>query len=224
VDPQHRKQQACLLIHGFSGGAFEMEPLGAYLRERGWSCRIPTLPGHEEDMLNIGAVTWRDWVAKAEGEAEQAVKQFGSIDLIGFSMGGFIAAYLANRYPVRRLVVLNAPLIYASPGRFIRETSNQIRCKDWSRMRKIRKVPFKATWQFMQLIRRLRREFAMVKAPTLIVQGEKDPIVHPYGAKLLYKFIHAEKEIRMYPKSRHLICHDVEAGTVFRDIETFLRR
>ncbi len=41
-----RLKTTCLLIHGFAGSTFEMEPLAPGLEALGCTVDIPTLPGH----------------------------------------------------------------------------------------------------------------------------------------------------------------------------------
>lgn len=216
------EKRACLLLHGFSGGPFEIQPLAEYLERSGTVCRVPTLPGHGANSHLLGNVSWRDWIKACEQEADQMVRHYGSFDLAGFSMGGLLAAYLANRYPVRKLVLLNTALIYVSPWRFMTELAGQMKKRDWRHVRKMRSTPVRATWQFMSLVRELKPEIPRVKAPTLIIQGERDPVVHPFSACYLERKLSCEREVCWFPKSRHLICLDVEANEVFRSVERFL--
>lgn len=215
--------RACLLLHGFTGGPFEVEPLGAYLRERGWNCTIPRLPGHDERLEGLATVSWREWIDFAEQQARQTIDACGPIDLVGFSMGGMIAVHLAARFPVRRLVLLNAAAIYVSPRRFVAELMRRFKEKDWSRNDlKIRQTPLRAAVQFMQLVRHVRPSVALVNVPTLIVQGLRDPIVHPSSARYLAGRIGSAAEVRYFPGSRHMICLEDEADELFRAVERFL--
>lgn len=216
--------QACLLFHGFSGGPFEVEPLAAYLEKHGWACRVPTLPGHGVKQDPSKAIQYSDWVKAAEKDAESMVKQYGEFDLVGFSMGGLISAYLANRYPVRRLVLLNAAVIYVSPSRFVRTTVEQIKRKNWNRFRKIGRTPLRNTWQFMQLVRHLKPEISKIKTSTLIIQGDQDQIIHPYSARYIEEHIQGnQKKVIIFPKSKHLICLGEESHEVFKSVYEFLK-
>lgn len=212
-----------MLLHGFTGGPYEVEPLGDYLRERGWTCRIPRLPGHDEQLEGLRTVRFGEWLTFAEAEAQRTLEAYGTFDLAGFSMGGMIAAYLAARYPVRRLVLLNAAAIYVSPRRLALELLRRFREKDWNRGDlKIRQTPLRATVQFMRLVRHARPSLASIRVPTLIAQGLLDPIVHPLSAQYLAGRIGPLAEVRYFPRSRHMICLDCEAYELFRTVETFL--
>jgi len=166
---------------------------------------------------------WTEWVRAAEQEAGKLSAAFGAFDLVGFSMGGVIAAHLAAAgYPVRRLVLLNAAIVYISPRRFAAEWLRRVRERDWENVQKLRQVPLRATLEFMKLVRHLKPELRRVAVRTLVLQGLNDPIVHPVSAGLLSRWIPGEVELRYFPKSKHLICLDCEAEEVSRTVIQFL--
>ncbi|TBL80196.1 alpha/beta hydrolase [Paenibacillus thalictri] len=216
-------QTPCLLIHGFTGGPYEVEPLARYLETNGTYCRLYTLPGHDRQLHGLKTAGWQEWVRASEIEAEQLSFRYGQFDVVGFSMGGLLAAYLANRYPVRRLVLLNAAVIYVSPRRMVNEIGSRIlrgdRFRDWN---KATRTPLRALHQFMQLGHALRPEFAEVTVPTLVAQGELDPIIHPRSAHYIMNRLAGPKQLYMYPNSRHMICYEAEAESLFRTVGLFL--
>ena len=64
---------------------------------------------------------------------------------------------------------------------------------------------------------------AQVKTPTLIVQSERDQIVHPQSARYIYSKLSGRRELRWFPNSKHLICWGEEASELFRDVSVFLQ-
>ncbi|ALS22508.1 MULTISPECIES: alpha/beta hydrolase [Paenibacillus] len=216
--------RCCLLLHGFTGGPYEVMPLAEHLREQGFHCHVPTLPGHDQGLKGLGDVTWRDWLRAAAREADRLARQFGEIEVVGFSMGGLLSAYLANRFPVRRLVLLNAAAIYFSPYLFIRDLAGRLRCRDLEPMYRIKHTPLPAALQFTKLARYTKlRELPRITVPTLIAQGKRDPIVHPRSAEYIYRKLKGERELIYFPHSRHLICMEPEAPQLFAAVERFLK-
>jgi len=218
--------QACLLLHGFTGSPHEIEPLAQYLERHGWVCDTPTLAGHGEDSRSMRDTQWQEWVASGTEAAERLERSYGQFDLVGFSMGGLIAAYLANRHRVRRLVLLNAAVIYMSPVRFAQAALEQ-----WKEDRSVRRLlskthqtPLFATWQFSRLVRQLKPEFSRIRVPVLIVQGERDQVIHPSSARYIADQVQGEKELRWFLQSRHMICQDKEADELFRTVLAFLQK
>lgn len=221
----------CLLLHGFTGSPFEVEPLAEYLKKYDWKFSIPTLPGHgstKEDMKNV---TWKDWVQKAEEELKRLLAECSVVYVIGFSMGGMIAAYLSTKYPVAKLVLLNACVFYINPGQIFQNMAEAIKSnfKSDSKgllrryMQKSCSTPIRAVVHFRRLIKVLKPEINRVTAPTLIIQGECDDLVEPRSAHYLYQQIQStRKEIHFMPQSKHIICHDCEKEQVFEKVEQFL--
>ena len=212
----------CLCLHGFTGGPFELEPLAEHLRALGWQCRIPELPGHGEQFERIGKVRWQDWIRAADDNARSIAEQYGMFDLVGFSMGGMISAHIASKYPVRRLVLLNAAAIYVSPGRFIRELGLAMKNRNWARFKKMKATPLRATLQFVQLVRYARPLLRNIRIPTLVAQAGQDAVVHPISAKYVASKIKGPVQVRYFPHSSHLICLDCEADQLFREVVRFL--
>lgn len=101
---------ACLLVHGYGGGPFEMEGLAAALSGAGIRARVACLPGHGDDMGNFRKYRFSDWLAHAEKELAGLMRSSDRVMLAGFSMGGVLALNLAARYPTACVAVLSAPL------------------------------------------------------------------------------------------------------------------
>ncbi|MCY7518237.1 alpha/beta fold hydrolase, partial [Bacillus safensis] len=112
----------CLCIHGFTGAPYEVEPLAQYLKQTAdWEVQSVTLPGHG-DELQLKGILYQEWIATAELELLSLYRTCDTVYLIGFSMGGMIASYLAAKYPVARLVLLSAAAKYVNPKQIMQDT------------------------------------------------------------------------------------------------------
>jgi len=214
-------KRACLLLHGFTGGPYELQPLADHLESRGWTCALPTLPGHDGPLRDLYRTRYEEWVLGAAAKAAEMTERYGSFDLVGFSMGGLIAAYLANRFPVRRLALLSAAVHYVSPARFFRNAVRVMRGGALWKERSKRDTPIGAVIEFTKLVRTLKPEISRLTTPTFIAHGELDEVVHPRSAIYIASRVKGEKTMTVYPHSRHLICFEPDATYVFRHIERF---
>jgi carboxylesterase len=214
----------CLLFHGFTGGPFEVQPLADYLQSHGTLCDVPKLPWHGEDPAELESKHWTDWVSSADKQAQKMVAVYGSFDLVGFSMGGLLAAYLAVRYPVRRLVLLNTAVIYVSPFRLLHVLREHWKYRDRDYFRKMKSTPLRATWQFIQLVKHLKPELTKVTVPTFIAQSERDHVIHPYSARYIFNKLSGHRELSWFPRSDHLICLGEEAPILFKEVSSFLEK
>jgi len=98
-------KKAILLLHGWLSDLEDFSPIRPYLEVAYDHIEQITYPGHGpgED--------YHDFTAEAslilvEQTFERLQEEYGVIDVIGFSMGGALATYLANKYQFRKLVLL----------------------------------------------------------------------------------------------------------------------
>ena len=102
-------RKAVLIIHGFAGGTYDEEILNHEL-ELKWNYDVFTftLPGHEG--MTTRNIKYTDWIEKAEYEINYLIDNgYKNIYLVGHSMGGVIAGYLASKYKQVKKLVLVAP-------------------------------------------------------------------------------------------------------------------
>ncbi|MBP2243248.1 esterase/lipase [Cytobacillus eiseniae] len=225
----------CMCIHGFTGAPFEVEPLANYLKNHtDWEIAVPTLPGHG-DKLELKGINYKKWIEHAENELQRLIEKCETVYVIGFSMGGLIASYLAIHYPVTKLVLLSAAALYVNPKQLLLDIGEMF--KDAFRRqltqnelfirytRKIRATPITATLQFRRLVAMIRPILNQVKVPTLIAQGEVDGVVPPKSAQYLYNHIGTTTKKLIYlKKSKHLICHCEEREDLFVEVLQFLKK
>ncbi len=225
----------CLLIHGFTGGPYELGPLAEYLKEQtDWHIETPTLTGHGKE-LHLENTTYKDWITDAENTLRKMTAKYDEIYIVGFSMGGMIAAYLAAKYNVDKLVLL------ATAGKYL--DFKQIRADIHEVIRdglkgelennkiynhykkKFGQVPIKANIEFMKLINFTRPYLKDVDTPVLIAHGQQDSMVPYKTAYYLDKEIHSEyKEIVLLDRSRHLLCLGDDKDTINVMVHDFLEK
>ncbi len=226
----------CLLIHGFSGSPPEMRLMGEYLAGKGLTVRGVRLAGHgttPEDMARTG---WRDWVASAEEGLRELESLCEQVFVAGLSMGGLITLHLAAHHPLAGIVAMAAPA-YITDWRFrflplaqyfIRWVTPDIESdltdsEAEKRLSSYRVLPVRCIVSLGQLMRLARRELPQVKAPALIMQGEKDHHVPVDSARVIFEELGtAEKEIVWWPNSGHCITVDSEREAVWARAHEFI--
>jgi carboxylesterase len=227
------KMIGCLCIHGFTGSPYEVEPLVKYLKDQtDWILSVPTLPGHGE-TLSLKGVRYHQWIECAEAELKILLQKCDTVYIIGFSMGGLIASFLASKYPIDKLVLLSAAAYYINPKQLASDMKMIIQDSLIGNLannelflrykRKIKETPIAATIQFRKLVSFIRPILPQVNVPTLIAQGESDGIVPPKSAEYLYHTISAQQKRITYIKhSKHLICYCEEKEALFSQVMDFL--
>ncbi|WP_449538584.1 alpha/beta hydrolase [Ferdinandcohnia sp. Marseille-Q9671] len=223
----------CLFIHGFTGAPYEVEPLAEYIRTKtDWIVKTPTLPGHGE-TLHLKGVRHSEWISYAEKELVSLLDTCEKVYVIGFSMGGLIAGYLATRYPVQKLVLLSAAAYYINPKQLVADVKGMIR-EGLGRTlnqnelflrykKKIVDTPLSATIEFRKLVKKIRPQLHQIHTPTLIVQGECDGIVPVKSAHYLYNVIgSSEKELVLLPCAKHHVCYGEDQEKLINEVDSFL--
>ncbi|WP_462412649.1 alpha/beta hydrolase [Neobacillus sp. Marseille-QA0830] len=223
----------CLCLHGFTGAPYEVEPLVTYLQERTcWEFRVPTLPGQGE-TLSLKGIRHQEWLDFAEQELKALMETCDKVYVIGFSMGGMIASFLAANHPVDKLILLSAAAYYIHP-RQLAEDIKQV-MKDlmggqlaenqlfFRYRKKVIETPMSAVLQFHRLVSSIRPDLPKIMAPTLVAQGEADGIVPPKSAEYLYRTIgSSKKKLVVISNSKHHICYCEEKEELFLQVLKFL--
>jgi len=187
-------ETACLLVHGFGGTPFEMQPLAETLEAAGARVSAPTLPGHATSLEDWAASRWADWLGCVEDEYRRLALGHRRVFAVGLSMGGSLCLELARRQPLAGVVTIASPVYLY---RFLPPS-----CADWripftAFLRRLRPVwptsPGRAEsraiapwrgyegaialeplYSLMRGLRGLRRGLAQVTAPLLAMHARRD--------------------------------------------------
>lgn len=223
----------CLVIHGYTGGPHEVKPLIEHLQKyTTYDIQAPTLPGHGEPLA-LDNISYEKWIQAAETSFEQLKTRTDRIFVIGFSMGGMIAAYLAAKFKVDKLVLLATAGKYLSFPQLSRDVGDVIKDSLTGKIKdnklfqhyktKIGEVPLKANIEFMRLVRFTRKHLKDVEVPVLIAQGHLDGLVPYKTAYYLADEIQSDhKEVVMFDESKHHLCLGDDKDTLNSMIYKFL--
>jgi carboxylesterase len=88
-----------LVLHGFTGNPSSMRPIAERLAAAGYSVELPRLPGHGTTVEDMMTTTWADWSKTAEQAYDELAERCERVAVVGLSMGGGLAAYLAEERP-----------------------------------------------------------------------------------------------------------------------------
>lgn len=102
----HGDAVGCLLVHGFTGGPWDLRLLADRLVTQGYSVSLPLLPGHGDFNAGLGNYHWTQWLHAVHDAATELRKTCSTIIFVGFSMGGALALLEMERQPADALVLL----------------------------------------------------------------------------------------------------------------------
>lgn len=221
------------MIHGFTGGPFEVQPFADYIEEKtDWIVKIPKLPGHGES-LNLKNKSAESWMMAAEQALKELKKQVDQVVIVGFSMGGLIAMYLAMRYKIEKLVLLSAAVKYVSARQMLEEV--RIATADAVKGRlaqnplfhlyeyKVLNTPISSAFEFLRVVKMVEPYYDKLTLPVCIVQGKKDGIVPVTAAEHIYNQLGSvQKEIYHSQNGAHLICYSDDRDLWFAHVLAFM--
>lgn len=224
-------RKAILVIHGFSGGLCDNEFLVNELETyKNFDVYAWTLPAHEKHIIR--KVTVDDWTNAVDKQMEFLINHgYKKIYVIGHSMGGVLAGYLASKYKqVKKVVFLSAAYDYISTEQNI----DDFRLKNIRNLKtsetayknffiKLIKVPITTAIQFRILIKKYKDCIKDVKQETLVLHGNKDEVV-PYSTIDYIKENIGSKKVTFttIDEGRHITVRSRKQNEVIDYIKSFL--
>lgn len=223
-----------LFLHGFTGGPYEVRPLFKFLeKETDWTLSAPTLSGHGVKSA-LGKASAATWLMEAELAFKNLQREVDRVVVVGFSMGGLLALYLALRYRVDKLVLLSAAAKYISPRNFLVDTGVILVgsiTKKYPPNRfyhlyeyKLRHTPFRAVYEFLRIVKTVEPYYGVIKTPVCIVQGGQDSVVPFASAEYLFNTLGSvEKKLIRSDSGQHHICYNADSNEWFHELLLFIR-
>jgi carboxylesterase len=108
------RKSAVLLLHGYNDSPQSVASLARTLHARGWSVRVPLLPGHGRTLPAFAASGARQWMTAGRQELEALLTTHERVAVGGLSMGAAVSFVLAAEHREVRAVVAFAPYLHVS--------------------------------------------------------------------------------------------------------------
>ncbi len=226
--------RGALLIHGFAGTPPELRRLGEVLARTGFRCSAPMLPGHGTTPQELERTRWQDWAACVAEAFDELASQCDDVVVAGQSMGGTLALHLAaTDLRVRAVATLAAPIWLSGPLPpllpLLKHVVRWHRAGDdvdlWNpeavdELHSYGIRPTRSIDELRRVCAVVRNELAEVRAPVLVVHGERDRSIDPRCAReIARRLVGSEAvQLEMLPRSGHAISVDVDRDRVSHDI------
>lgn len=200
------RKKAILMIHGFIGGNYDFGSFHNELQlHRKFDVFTYTLPAHEKFIVKD--VKYKEWIDESKRQIEFLINNgYKEIYLVGHSMGGVIAAYLASIYPQVKKLVLAAPAFryfsfkngkvdIKSFNETIKNIPSIIKGTDEELIPRILKTPISTTIEFTRLVNHCQSCVDNISCPTLTIHGIDDVIVPTEATEYVYNSINSKTNI-----------------------------
>lgn len=224
--------RAVLLLHGFTGNSSDVRQLGRFLQKKGYTSYAPQYEGHAappEEILQSSPHVW--FKDALDGYDFLKSKGYDEIAVAGLSLGGDFALKLSLNRDVEGIVTMCAPMFIKTEGSMYEGVLEYARNfkkyqgKDQETIDREMEAfqPTGTLKELQQTIQNVRDHVVEVMDPLLVIQAEKDDMINPDSANVIYEEASSdEKDIKWYADSGHVITIDKEKEQVFEDIYEFL--
>jgi len=233
-------RRGVLLLHGFAGTPPELRRLGEALARAGWRCHGPLLAGHGTTPDELDRTSWQDWAASADAALTDLRAECDEVMVAGQSAGGSLALHLAANDPgIRAVACLATPVWLAGwkphalpvAKHLIRwdrpeDDVDLYRLEGASELWSYDRRSLRSIHEFTRLLAHVRDELASVRAPVLLIHGERDRVIDPANSAEIERRLlsSAAVERRTFPRSGHGMSVDIDRDHVNRLVAAWFDR
>ena len=221
-----------LVLHGFTSTPSSMRGVAEKLADAGLTVELPLLPGHGTALEDLVPLRWADWSAAAEEAYVGLAARCGWVAVVGLSMGGTLACWLAERRPEINGLVLVNPLVeppddgFRGAVRELHESGTEIGPAIGSDIARpgvtelaYDGTPLAAVLSLFEGAEDVAMNLAEIRCPVLLLSSRQDHVVASASGDLLEASVSGPCERVWLEHSYHVATLDydrdeVEARTV----------
>lgn len=224
-----------LLVHGFTGSPASMRPWAEYLNQRGYTVKVPLLPGHGTTPHDLNLVKWQEWPAKVESDLQELLRTCRKVFICGLSMGGGTTLNIATRYSKDL-----AGIILVNPMIHVKFVPHQLA---WaiSRFQKMREsvgddikrpgiteygydaLPAVGVYELLKMLHYTRKRLHDVTAPMLLFHSVDDHTLPVTNTEIVMKSVGSREKQRIeLVNSYHVATLDYDQEVIFENSRLFI--
>ncbi|MDO4465760.1 MAG: YqiA/YcfP family alpha/beta fold hydrolase [Bacillota bacterium] len=211
-----KPKTAILTIHGFGTNLHHHYD---YLSKYFEAFNIPVIQFDIYDVDNPNDDKLQDWISRCETQMLQTRKEYEEIILIGFSMGGVIASYLASIYKVKQLILVAPAFQYLDLGK-VGSALYSWATKDASDF----KPSVSQTSCFQQVVSNYKECISQVDCPVLFLHGSEDEVISVESSRNAYKKVSGKKLLLVIEGASHkMLYNNTVQDTLFEIIHSSIK-
>ncbi len=230
------KEVGILLVHGFTGSPASMRPWAESLNQRGYTVKVPLLPGHGTTPHDLNLVKWQEWPAKVESDLQELLRTCRKVFICGLSMGGGTTLNIATRYSKDL-----AGIILVNPMIHVKFVPHQLA---WaiSRFQKMRDsvgddikrpgiteygydaLPAVGVYELLKMLHYTRKRLHDVTAPMLLFHSVDDHTLPVTNTEIVMKGVGSRQKQRIeLVNSYHVATLDYDQEVIFENSRLFIQ-
>jgi carboxylesterase len=224
-----------LLVHGYTGSPASMRPWGEFLHSKGYTVRVPLLPGHGTQPELLNKVKWQEWPAKVEFELSELRKSCDHIFLVGLSMGGgTVLNVAASHNELLAGVILVNPMIHVKGVpvelAFFLSRLQKMRTSVGDDIKRpgvtewgYDALPTRGVYQLLKMLRITRRNLKNITIPVQLFHSVEDHTLPVTNTEIILSEIGSINKSRIeLVNSYHVATMDYDQELIFQNSLTFI--
>lgn len=226
-----------LLCHGFTGTPQSLRPWGEYLADRGYTVRVPLLPGHGTTWQEMNRTRWQDWYACVDKAFRELHEACEHVVVGGLSMGGALSLQLAQEHGPRisGLILVNPAVKFDDPRTrlvpvlkhligSLEAVGNDVKKPGVTELAYTR-TPLKAGHSQLIAWQSVIRDLPEVTHPVLLLRSAQDHIIPASSSALILSRISSRDVTEvLLQDSYHVATIDNDAQRIFDESAKFIER
>ena len=203
-----------------------MRPWAEFFAARGYTVRLPLLPGHGTSPREMNQSTWNQWYSTAEDAYLDLVGKCPKVFIFALSMGGALTLRIASLHHPTGIVLVNPLIRIKGARRVLIPLASRILATMPSVGGDIKKpgaseyaydrTPLKAARSLLKLLADVQGRLGNVQAPLLLLHSIEDHVVPSSNSDWIFTKIGSEskREIVLHD-SYHVATIDNDAPLIF---------
>ncbi len=221
-----------ICLHGFSGSPYEVRPGAEALYARGYATYCPLFPGHgikdrTEAQASFSRLKAEDLINFTIEYIQKKREEYSTIYLVGQSLGGIIALYMASLGIVDAVATTGAAVILPRAATIFAPLFGWLHISV-----NVKKPEKERGWSYdfacvrtgleiVHLAKMTRKNLPKVTIPVLVCHSENDQTVPARSARFIKKKLPQNAILKWFNRSGHIYMLDVQAAEVIQEIGDF---
>ena len=228
--------RGALVLHGFTGNPQSMRGLALALADAGFTVEMPLLPGHGTDISDMVPTRWPQWCEAADNAFNALAARCDAVAVLGLSMGGSLAVWLAEHHPEVAALSLVNPLVTppdtATTG-FIEamiDGGDEVApgigsdiALEGAVESAYPELPLRAALSLFEGVEEVEAELGSVACPVLLFTSKQDHVVDPSSSDVVVERVKGPVEQVVLERSYHVATLDYDKDEIEARTVEFLR-
>jgi carboxylesterase len=225
-----------VLVHGYTGSPSAMRPWAEYLNQKGYTVRVPLLPGHGTKPEDLHEIKWQQWPAKVESELAELWKSCTKVFICGFSMGGGTTLHVAGRNSsaLSGIILVNPMIhipfvgtklayLYSRIQKFRNSSGDDIK-RPGVTQGGYDAMSTRGIYQILQMLKYTRANLHKVKVPLQLFHSVDDHTLPASNTKIVLRGVGSPVKERIeLTNSYHVATLDYDAEIIFEKSLLFIK-